>query len=299
MNDPPTDLHSYSYLELLMWYKDAGVDLAMGDEPVDQFALSRELALSRKNASAKNTIAELVSGPSETVTQNSGRGGEFDPRSLNHVQNRTSSAAMPDENAVNEARQRARAAGSVDELREAMAGFKGCNLHLSAKNMVFADGDPAADIMLIGEAPGRDDDIHGLPFVGRAGQLLDSMLAAIKLERENIYLTNIIPWRPPGNRTPTVPEIEICRPFIERHIELICPKMIIILGGAAAKILLNSTQGIVKLRGRWKTCEMADRRIDAITIFHPANLLDHPAQKKMAWQDLLKIRQKLLDLRQD
>lgn len=296
MNDLPKNSSSYSPRELLLWYKDAGIDLALGDEPVDQFALSKELALTRKKQTPKNTVLENVSRPNELGTQSIGHRGTSVPQSVILATGQASSAAMPDENAVNEARQSAKTASSISDLRETMAGFKGCNLHLNAKNMVFADGNPAADIMLIGEAPGRDEDIQGLPFVGRSGRLLDSMLAAIKLERENIYLTNIIPWRPPGNRTPTVQEIEICRPFIERHIDLVSPKLIIILGGAAAKILLNSTQGIVKLRGRWKTYEMADRKIDAMTMFHPANLIDHPAQKKMAWQDLLKIKQKLLDL---
>jgi uracil-DNA glycosylase family 4 len=291
MNDLPSSPSQYSTLELLRWYKHAGIDLALGDEPVDQFASFKEQAMSRKS-----TALEKVRGSNEAGSQNINKMAAVASRSANPPPTQMSGAAMPDENAVNSARQKAKAAGSLNELREVLADFKGCNLHLSAKNMVFADGNPEADIMLIGEAPGRDEDIHGLPFVGRSGRLLDSMLAAIKLDRENTYLTNIIPWRPPGNRTPTVQEIEICRPFVERHIELVNPKMIILLGGATAKILLNSTQGIVKLRGRWKTYEMADRQIDAITMFHPANLLDHPAQKKMAWQDLLKIKQKLLEL---
>ena len=290
-NDLSSGPSEYSALELLLWYKHAGVDLALADEPIDQFSAFKQQA-----ATAKTAVLEKGAGLKETRGYNPGKTPATASRSANPAPAQTATAAMPDENTVNSARQIARSATTLNELREALVAFKGCNLHLSAKNMVFGDGNPHADIMLIGEAPGRDEDIHGLPFVGPSGRLLDLMLAAIKLDRDNTYLTNIIPWRPPGNRTPTAQEIEICRPFIERHIELVNPKLMILLGGAAAKILLNSTEGIVKLRGRWKTVEMSDRQIDVMTIFHPVNLLDHPAQKKKAWRDLLMVRQKLLEL---
>ncbi|MCP4072271.1 MAG: uracil-DNA glycosylase [Hyphomicrobiales bacterium] len=283
MSDQSSKSFPVSAAELMLWYKHAGVDIALQDNPVDQFALFKQQSKTRQNS----------------VTDRAGQLGQSRPQIDQPTQAKIRrntpmpETAIPDENTVKKARERAEAAGSLDELREIMAGFKGCNLHLSAKNMVFADGNPASGIMIIGEAPGREEDMHGLPFVGRSGQLLDRMLAAIGLDRDKVYLSNIIPWRPPGNRTPTPLEIEICRPFIERHITLASPGLIILLGGAAAKILLETQLGIVKLRGRWKKYPMAEHQIDTITTFHPDNLLAHPTQKKLAWQDLLKIKQKL------
>ena len=137
-------------------------------------------------------------------------------------------------------------AATLDELRQSMARFDGCNLKFTAKNLVFADGNPEAALMLVGEAPGRDEDIEGLPFVGRSGQLLDRILAAIGLDRSSAYIANVIPWRPPGNRTPTPQETEICRPFIERQIELANPKVLVTLGGPSAKVLLNTTEGVLQ-----------------------------------------------------
>ena len=202
-------------------------------------------------------------------------------------------AAIPDESVIIDARQQAKDADTLEKLQHMMANFKGCNLRMSAKNMVFGDGNPAAEIMLVGEAPGRDEDIQGLPFVGRSGQLLERMLAAINLDRDKVYISNIIPWRPPGNRTPTPQETEICRPFIERHIELVKPKILVLLGGASAKVLLNSNEGILKMRGHWKKYKLPQGEIAAMPTLHPAYLLRQPAQKKLAWQDLLKIQAKM------
>ena len=159
---------------------------------------------------------------------------------------------MPDEAQVALARELRGTAATLDELRQSMADFDGCNLKFTAKNLVFADGNPEADLMLVGEAPGRDEDIEGLPFVGRSGQLLDRILAAIGLDRRSAYIANVIPWRPPGNRTPTPQETEICRPFIERQIELAKPKVLVTLGGPSAKVLLNTTEGVLRLRGNWR-----------------------------------------------
>ena len=290
MKELPPNSAPYLNTELLLWYKHAGIDLALVDEPVDQFSQHKKEALSRTGVTSQ-TSGVINKRPNPESADLS----TLATHSIQMNPDQASGAAMPDKNAVIAAREKAQAAGTIKELQEVLAEFRGCNLHLSAKNLVFADGNPDADIMLIGDAPGRDEDIHGLPFVGHSGRLLDSMLAAIKLNRENTYLTNAIPWRPPGNRTPTHQEIEICRPFIERHIELVNPNLIILLGGAAAKILLNSNQGIVKLRGRWSSYELADRQIDTMPIFHPANLLSQPLQKQMVWQDLLKIRKKILE----
>jgi DNA polymerase len=191
------------------------------------------------------------------------------------------------------AREAAKTAQSLDELRAMLERFEGCALKATATQLVFADGNPDARVMFVGEAPGRDEDIEGLPFVGRSGKLLDRMLAAIGLDRTKVYITNVLAWRPPGNRTPTPAEAEICRPFIERHIELVDPQIIAFLGGASAKLLLNTSEGILRLRGRWTSYSHGGKAIDAIAMLHPAYLLRQPAQKRLAWQDMLKLKAKM------
>ena len=172
-----------------------------------------------------------------------------------------------------------------------------CVTQATAKNLVFADGNPAADLMLVGEAPGRDEDLEGLPFVGRSGQLLDRILGAIGLDRQSVYIANVIPWRPPGNRPPTPQETEICRPFIERQIELASPKVLVTLGGPSAKTLLRTTEGVMRLRGNWKTHVAASgTEIPAMPTLHPAYLLRNPAHKKFVWRDFLEIKAKLKEL---
>jgi DNA polymerase len=201
---------------------------------------------------------------------------------------------VPDEGQIAAARQRASSAATLDELRQLMAEFDGCNLKFTAKNLVFADGNPGADLMLVGEAPGRDEDLEGLPFVGRSGQLLDRMLAAIGLDRHSAYIANVIPWRPPGNRTPTPQETEICRPFIERQIELVNPRVLVTLGGPSAKLLLNASEGVLKFRGNWKThLSASGLQIPAMPTLHPAYLLRTPAHKKFVWRDFLEVKAKL------
>lgn len=187
------------------------------------------------------------------------------------------------------AREIAAACGSLEELRAALNEFDGCSLRTTAKNLVFADGNPEAGLMLIGEAPGADEDREGLPFVGVSGQLLDRMLAAIGLDRTSAYITNILPWRPPGNRKPTPAEILLCQPFVERHIELAGPRLLVLVGGTAAGTLLNRSEGITRLRGRWLNW----RDVPVMPIYHPAYLLRQPALKRQAWKDMLAIQQKL------
>jgi DNA polymerase len=206
-------------------------------------------------------------------------------------------ATVPDEAQAALARQMAASASTLDALRQHMASFDGCNLKFTAKNLVFADGNPQASLMLVGEAPGRDEDIEGLPFVGRSGRLLDRMLAAIGLDRTSAYIANVIPWRPPGNRTPTPHETEICRPFIERQIELVNPKVLVNLGGPSAKTLLNTSEGILRLRGNWRVHTTASGiAIPAMPTLHPAYLLRTPAHKKLAWRDFLEVKAKLRGL---
>ena len=184
---------------------------------------------------------------------------------------------------------------SIAELEEAVRAFDGCPLKQTATNTVFADGNPDAKIMFIGEAPGADEDRQGTPFVGVNGQLFDKMAASIGLDRTNIYITNIVFWRPPGNRNPSTGEIAVCLPFVERHIELAGPDILVPLGGPAAKTLLGVRQGITRLRGKWhpyQTSNMA-APIDALPFFHPAYLLRSPAHKRESWLDLLAIKDRL------
>lgn len=187
------------------------------------------------------------------------------------------------------------AAQTLEDLRAALLAFEGCSLKYTATNLVFGDGNPKARVMLIGEAPGADEDRQGLPFVGQSGQLLDKMFATIGLTRQNFYITNIIPWRPPGNRQPTPAEADACLPFVRRHIDLVSPDFLILVGGTATKTLLGGREGIVRLRGAWKdyTSEMG-KKMKVIAIFHPAYLLRSPGQKKEVWLDLIKIKHSLM-----
>ena len=176
-------------------------------------------------------------------------------------------------------------------LRDAMASFEGCELKRTASNLVFADGNAQAKIMLIGEAPGRDEDKAGLPFVGRAGQLLDQMLACVGLDRTSVYITNILPWRPPGNRTPTSEEIAMMRPFLEKHIEIVAPDIIVAVGGTSAKALLDTTTGIMRLRGKITDYQTGfGNKIPLLPCLHPAYLLRSPQHKKMAFSDLITLK---------
>ncbi len=190
----------------------------------------------------------------------------------------------------------ASSAKSLEELRAALTSFEGCALKYTATNLVFGDGNPKAKVMLIGEAPGADEDRLGLPFVGQSGQLLDKMFSFIGLTRQNFYITNIIPWRPPGNRQPTPAEADACLPFVKRHIDLVSPDFLILVGGTAAKTLLGGSDGIVRLRGSWRdyTSE-AGKKMKTIAIFHPAYLLRSPGQKREVWMDLIKIKHSLID----
>ena len=262
--------------EILHFYADAGVDCVLEDQPVDRFRQVDEPA---------TATVPPEPGPNP-ASANQGQPGTRKPEAPMQQ-----AATVPDETAISDARETARTAPTVEALREALASFNGCNLRFGARNTVFADGNPNASVMFIGEAPGRDEDRQGLPFVGRAGQLLDKMLAAISLDRTSCYITNMIPWRPPGNRSPTPLEIELCRPFIERHVELVNPKLVVLLGNVSTKALLGTTRGILSLRGTWSQYHPnSDISIPALPTLHPAYLLRNPAQKKLSWQDFLSIR---------
>ncbi|XP_022778685.1 uncharacterized protein LOC111320266, partial [Stylophora pistillata] len=185
---------------------------------------------------------------------------------------------------------------TLEELRQAILNFEGCALKKTATNTVFSDGVPDATIMLIGEAPGADEDRLGKPFVGMSGQLLDKMFKTIEYSREkNIYITNMLPWRPPGNRPPTTEEIALCLPFVEKHIALIQPQCLIFVGGTSAKALLNTKSGIIRLRGIWTQYknQFMDTPVKALPIYHPAYLLRSPSNKRKAWHDLMLIQRTL------
>jgi uracil-DNA glycosylase family 4 len=190
------------------------------------------------------------------------------------------------------ARESARSATSLEELRIILEGFDGCSLKATAGRLVFADGNPLARLMLVGEAPGSEEDKQGLPFVGRSGQLLDRMLAAIGLDRTQAYIANIVPWRPPGNRTPTPVETQICLPFIQRQIELADPDILVTVGQPSTGALLG-VQGIMKNRGRWFSYHTGTREIRAMPVLHPAYLLRQPIAKRLAWRDMLAIKKAL------
>ena len=187
---------------------------------------------------------------------------------------------------------------NLDELWLAVSEYEGCSLKNTATNLVFSDGNENARVMLVGEAPGADEDRQGKPFVGVSGQLLDKMLSSIGLDRSSVYISNIIPWRPPGNRQPTPKEIDLCLPFIRRHIQLVNPLVLVLVGGTAAKSLLDKKEGIMRLRGRWfeYAADESDIIIPALPIFHPAFLLRSPVQKSNSWKDLIQIKRKLTEL---
>jgi DNA polymerase len=285
--DRAANLHA-----LVAFYVEAGVDAVLDDVPVNRFAA--------EVPQPRNSQVQAADGPPFLPS-------ESPPRrrpQLNHsgdgesnLRSRAAPASLeappaPDA-AVMAARQAARNATSLDALRAVLERFEGCGLRLTAKRLVFADGNPQARVMFVGEAPGRDEDIEGLPFVGRSGQLLDRMMAAIGLDRTRAYIANVIPWRPPGNRTPTPQESQICLPFIKRQIELADPDILVCLGGPSAAALLGITDGIRRARGRWRNYHTGAREIRAIATFHPAYLLRTPLEKRFAWRDFLAIREAL------
>jgi len=259
--------------ELLDFYRDAGVDALIGEQPVDRFA----------DATAPAAAPHRSARPAPLLPGLETKGRAEAP---------VASPPAPDAAAVT-ARQAARSAKTLEELRAILEKFDGCALKATATQLVFADGNPQARLMFVGEAPGRDEDIEGLPFVGRSGKLLDRMLAAIGLDRSQVYIANIVPWRPPGNRTPTPQESQICLPFILRQIELVDPDFLICLGKPSMQTLLGSTEPISKARGRWVAFDTGTREIRAMATFHPAFLLRSPLQKRFAWRDFLAIKKAL------
>ena len=263
--------------QLLAFYLEAGVDCALSDEPVDRLAEPNSVTITSTAA----PVREVAPPPPE-------RDMLLATPSVSR-----SEIAPPPEAAIAIAREAARTAPTLEALRALLESFEGCALRNTATRLVFADGNPQARIMFVGEAPGRDEDIEGLPFVGRSGKLLDRMIAAIGLDRSKAYIANVIPRRPPGNRTPTPQETQICLPFIQRQIELVNPDVLVTLGNPSTQTLLSTREGIMRTRGKWFDYDTGTRTIRAMATFHPAYLLRSPSYKRMSWQDLRAIAKAL------
>ena len=276
--------------DLLRYYGDIGVDTAVADQPGRWDAPLR----------LRSTAADLVGAPAARTA--SGRPSQrppMNPPAIAEPVRPAPAATLGGDAAVSDARKAAKAAQTLEELEAAIRAFDGCSLKLTATTTVFADGHPDAAVMVVGEAPGAEEDRQGKPFVGRAGQLLDRMLAAIDLSRDaTAYISNILPWRPPGNRQPNATEIALCLPFIERHIALKRPRVLILAGGTSAKALFQTNEGIMRLRGRWRDLAipgLADP-VPTLALFHPAFLLRQPAAKREAWRDLVQVRKRLIEM---
>lgn len=258
--------------EILAFYQEAGVDAVIGETPVDR----------------------LAEAPLPPVAQPARPTPAAPPASPPVIRSAPTSERPPTpEAAAMAAREAARTASNLDELRVILDRFEGCALRATATRLVFARGNPRARVMLVGEAPGYEEDQSGLPFVGRSGQLLDRMLAAIGLDENSVYVANIVPWRPPGNRTPTPQESAICLPFTLRQIELANPDVLVCLGNPSTQTLLNTREGITRTRGRWFAFSTGTREIRAMPTYHPAFLLRSPLQKRLAWRDFLAIKKAL------
>ncbi|MBO6835236.1 MAG: uracil-DNA glycosylase [Alphaproteobacteria bacterium] len=264
-------------ISALEWQVAMGVDEAIAGIPVDRYAqaAARRQARADQARSAAPPQMPVAPAPRPRADADSPLGA--------------AEAAAAGQKAARECK-------SLDDLRQALENFDGCSLRNTATQLVFGDGNPLADIMVIGEAPGADEDRQGKPFVGVSGQLLDRMLSFIGLTRETFYITNTVYWRPPGNRKPNDGEFAVCRPFVDRHIELIDPKLLLLVGDKSVRGLAGATTGITRSRGQWYDVKIGDKTIPALATFHPAYLLRTPAAKRQAWQDLLTFQRRMREL---
>lgn len=267
-NRPQSETGSLAALDQLLatldWYRAAGVDFAVGEEPVDRFAASAAPSRSRQVPTAPSpaVAAAPIAAPALSLSA--------DPSETTAI---------------------AAAAPTLEALRAAMDAYEGCTLKKRATQLVFADGNPDAEVMLVGEGPGEQEDLQGKPFVGRAGQLLDRMLGAIGLDRTKVYIANMVPWRPPGNRDPSPEELALCTPFLLRQVELVAPKFLVTLGNVPTKSLFQTTNGITRMRGQWRDLTINSHATRALATLHPAYLLRTPASKALAWRDMLSLKQ--------
>jgi uracil-DNA glycosylase len=269
--------------ELLAFYVDAGADTPIGEEAIDRMAdeaLPAAIEAGRDAGEAPRPTPDRPARPNPPLPVENGARAP-------------AAAPPPPEVAVMAAREAAAAAKNLDELRTLLENFQGCGLRATATQLAFADGNPQGHVMFVGEAPGYEEDITGRPFVGRSGKLLDRMMEAIGLDRTKAYIANVVPWRPPGNRTPTPQETAICLPFIRRQIELADPDILVCLGQPATQTLLGTREGITRTRGRWFKYDTGTREIRAMATLHPAYLLRQPLQKRLAWRDFLALKKAL------
>jgi uracil-DNA glycosylase family 4 len=304
-----TETDRRALIALLDWYREMGVDTAVSDtavnwcergsaapgsafklpgrdispdsatrEPAPRTPLARDVERPSAPRQAPRDTAPGPAAPRPSAPPQP----RYDPR--------PGFSATPPDAAEIAARSVAKSATTLDALETALRAFDGCGLKATAKNLCFYRGAPSARLMIVGEAPGREEDLEGKPFVGRAGQLLDKMLAAIGLKEPDVHITNVVYWRPPGNRTPTPQESQVCRPFLERQVELVGPDVILLLGGSAAKQVLDVTDGIMRIRGKWRGIEVGGRPVKTMATLHPAYLLRTPAAKRQAWRDLLAVQ---------
>jgi uracil-DNA glycosylase len=280
---PSTDaLTPAEIADILAFHAEAGVDCALDEVAHDRFVAQ---PLRGSGAPETKAVGDQAAQPRALIRAQLAAPEPARPA--------ITGAALSADEAAATATQLARAATTLDDLRTALAGFEGCALKATAKNLCFADGNARARVMLIGEAPGADEDRQGLPFVGVSGQLLDRMLAAIGLVRaSDVYIANIVPWRPPGNRTPTPQEMMICKPFIERQIELAAPDILVTIGAPSSQALLG-VKGIMAERGKWRDYQVGNRIIPALPTLHPAYLLRNPIAKRQAWADLRSLKARI------
>lgn len=298
---------------ILAWYEDMGVVSACEETPVNWFEEGKTIDqspitnllkspqntnnssdISQKNhqqaKQRNNNVHQTISASERANTaSNILSESKSQHQTLNSPQ-RAAPLSLP---SLEKAKELASQCISLENLRETLSEFDGCGLKRTAKNLVFYRGEAKADLMIIGEAPGREEDIVGKPFVGAAGQLLDRMLKSIEIESNSAHITNLVYWRPPGNRAPTLEETAICRPFLDKQIELVAPKHILLLGGEAAKQIYQTTTGITKIRGKWKKIPDSPHKMDTLATFHPAYLLRTPIAKRLVWQDLQLLKAKL------
>jgi uracil-DNA glycosylase family 4 len=294
--DPDARADLVSYLD---FHVEAGVDAALDEHPHDRFAEAE--AAPRAPAARVDPAPDREPPPRRDTPSGQASPLDFrrelpsrDPPPREPARTYGNAAGAKPGEAADDARARAAQMTTLEELEALLRGFEGCGLRFTAKNLVFADGNPQARVMFVGEAPGADEDRIGKPFMGRSGQLLDRMMAAIGLDRSSAYISNVVPWRPPGNRNPTPQEISICRPFVERQIELANPDILVCLGAPATQTLTGTKDGILKARGRFYPYRLGDgREIRALATLHPAYLLRQPVQKRLAWRDFRMLKSAL------
>ncbi|MDA7704982.1 uracil-DNA glycosylase [Rickettsiales bacterium] len=265
---------------IIKLHQEFGIDEIISDKPINRFQLKREIEDQKSDNKDGMDYKKLTS---------------FDAINKLADKNKkiTHDSLTPINEIIKEARILADNAQNIEELKDIITNFEGCSLKKMATNTVFADGNPNSEIMVIGEAPANDEDLQGIPFCGDSGQLLNAMFQAINIAREDLYISNILFWRPPGNRRPTKDEIEICRPFVEKHIALIKPKLIILMGASAMIQMTDTKKTITQLRGKfleYNNCYL-EQDIQIITMFHPSYLIRQPIKKKLAWKDLLNIKE--------